>query len=57
MNPLKHSIGPRGNMWAVIKWKYLPNGISGTSVAKYLKKSDAKAECKRLNDLEETLEK
>lgn len=53
MNPLKHSIGPRGNMWAVIKWKYLPNGISGTTVAKFLKKSQAVAECKRLNDLDE----
>ena len=41
MNRPLYSYAPRGNLWAVLKWEYLPNGSSATVVQYFTNKLDA----------------
>jgi len=50
-NP-KYTYAPRGNLWAVLEWKYLPFGKTGQTVCYFSNKEYAKAMAKQLNETE-----
>lgn len=41
MNQPMYSYAHRGNLWAVLKWQYLPNGATATPLCYFVDKQDA----------------
>jgi hypothetical protein len=49
MNQPLYSYAHRGNLWAVLKWEYLPNGSTATVVQYFKNKQDAVKKVELLN--------
>jgi hypothetical protein len=49
MNQPLYSYAHRGNLWAVLKWEYLPNGSTATVVQYFINKQDAMKTADNLN--------
>lgn len=45
-----YSYAHRGNLWAVLKWQYLPNGSSATVIQYFSSKLDAVKMSANLNE-------
>lgn len=49
MNQPLYTIAPRGKSWAVLKWKYLPNGSCADTILSFADKQMAQNALARLN--------
>lgn len=45
----EYTYGPHGRRWAVYRWEVSPGGSTGTKVAEFATREEARRECFRLN--------